>query len=309
MLSLQKEYFLKIMGTVQTNSIKAWILAARPKTLAAAATPVLLGCSLAYTDGHFQWIPALLCFLFAFSMQIDANFINDYYDYLKGSDREDRLGPERACAQGWITLSAMKKGMLFTTLLSCLWGLLLLKYCGIEMIPVGLLCILFAFLYTAGPYPLAYHGWGDVLVIVFFGFVPVGCTYYTMAHGWTWNVTIACAACGLVSDLLLMLNNYRDREQDKISGKRTLIVRFGEPAGRWAYLLLGIVAVALCSYYASNGYLGATLLPLLFLIPHFFTWREMVHIFKGKELNIVLGKTARNIVLFGLLLSLGLILS
>ena len=309
MLSLQKEYFLKIMETVQTNSIKAWILAARPKTLAAAATPVLLGCSLAYTDGHFQWIPALLCFLFAFSMQIDANFINDYYDYLKGSDREDRLGPERACAQGWITLSAMKKGMLFTTLLSCLWGLLLLKYCGIEMIPVGLLCVLFAFLYTAGPYPLAYHGWGDVLVIVFFGFVPVGCTYYTMAHGWTWNVTIACAACGLVSDLLLMLNNYRDREQDKISGKRTLIVRFGEPAGRWAYLLLGIVAVALCSYYASNGYLGATLLPLLFLIPHFFTWREMVHIFKGKELNIVLGKTARNIVLFGLLLSLGLILS
>ena len=309
MLSLQKEYFLKIMGTVQTNSIKAWILAARPKTLAAAATPVLLGCSLAYTDGHFQWIPALLCFLFAFSMQIDANFINDYYDYLKGSDREDRLGPERACAQGWITLSAMKKGMLFTTLLSCLWGLLLLKYCGIEMIPVGLLCVLFAFLYTAGPYPLAYHGWGDVLVIVFFGFIPVGCTYYTMAHGWTWNVTIACAACGLVSDLLLMLNNYRDREQDKISGKRTLIVRFGEPAGRWAYLLLGIVAVALCSYYASNGYLGATLLPLLFLIPHFFTWREMVRIFKGKELNIVLGKTARNIVLFGLLLSLGLILS
>ena len=309
MLSLQKEYFLKFMETVQTNSIKAWILAARPKTLAAAATPVLLGCSLAYTDGHFQWIPALLCFLFAFSMQIDANFINDYYDYLKGSDREDRLGPERACAQGWITLSAMKKGMLFTTLLSCLWGLLLLKYCGIEMIPVGLLCVLFAFLYTAGPYPLAYHGWGDVLVIVFFGFVPVGCTYYTMAHGWTWNVTIACAACGLVSDLLLMLNNYRDREQDKISGKRTLIVRFGEPAGRWAYLLLGIVAVALCSYYASNGYLGATLLPLLFLIPHFFTWREMVRIFKGKELNIVLGKTARNIVLFGLLLSLGLILS
>ena len=309
MLSLQKEYFLKIMETVQTNSIKAWILAARPKTLAAAATPVLLGCSLAYTDGHFQWIPALLCFLFAFSMQIDANFINDYYDYLKGSDREDRLGPERACAQGWITLSAMKKGMLFTTLLSCLWGLLLLKYCGIEMTPVGLLCVLFAFLYTAGPYPLAYHGWGDVLVIVFFGFVPVGCTYYTMAHGWTWNVTIACAACGLVSDLLLMLNNYRDREQDKISGKRTLIVRFGEPAGRWAYLLLGIVAVALCSYYASNGYLGATLLPLLFLIPHFFTWREMVRIFKGKELNIVLGKTARNIVLFGLLLSLGLILS
>ena len=296
------------MENVRTNSIKAWILAARPKTLAAAATPVLLGCALAYTDGAFQWIPALLCFLFAFSMQIDANFINDYYDFLKGSDREDRLGPERACAQGWITLSAMKKGMIIITLLSCVWGLLLLKYCGLEMIPIGMLCVLFAFLYTAGPYPLAYHGWGDVLVIVFFGFVPVGCTYYTMAHDWTWNVTIACAACGLVSDLLLMLNNYRDREQDKISGKRTLVVRFGEPAGRWAYLILGILAVGLCSFYAFHGHLLASLLPLVFLIPHFTTWREMVRIFKGKELNIVLGKTARNIVVFGLLLSLGLIL-
>ena len=296
------------MENVQTNSIKAWILAARPKTLAAAATPVLLGCALAYTAGAFQWIPALLCFLFAFSMQIDANFINDYYDYLKGSDREDRLGPERACAQGWITLSAMKKGMILTTLLSCCWGLLLLKYGGLEMIPVGMLCVLFAFLYTAGPYPLAYHGWGDVLVIVFFGFVPVGCTYYTMAHSWTWDVTIACAACGLVSDLLLMLNNYRDREQDKISGKRTLIVRFGEKAGRYAYLALGILAVGLCSFYAFNGYPMASLLPILFLILHFTTWREMVRIYQGKELNIVLGKTARNIVVFGLLLSLGLIL-
>ena len=297
------------MENVRTNSIKAWILAARPKTLAAAATPVLLGCALAYTAGAFQWIPAMLCFLFAFSMQIDANFINDYYDYLKGSDREDRLGPERACAQGWITLPAMKKGMIITTLLSCCWGLLLLRYCGLEMIPVGMLCVLFAFLYTAGPYPLAYHGWGDVLVIVFFGFVPVGCTYYTMAHDWTWNVTIACAACGLVSDLLLMLNNYRDRDQDKISGKRTLVVRFGEATGRWAYLILGILAVGLCSFYAFNGYLLASLLPLLFLIPHVATWHEMTRIFQGKALNRVLGKTARNIVWFGLLLSLGLILS
>ena len=296
------------METVQTNSIKAWILATRPKTLAAAATPVLIGCSLAVADGAFQWIPAILCFLFAFSMQIDANFINDYYDYLKGSDREDRLGPERACAQGWITLPAMKKGMIITTLLSCFWGVLLLRYCGWEMIPVGLLCVLFAFLYTAGPYPLAYHGWGDVLVIVFFGFVPVGCTYYTMAHDWTWNVTIGCAACGLVSDMLLMLNNYRDREQDKISGKRTLVVRFGEKAGRYAYLWLGILAVALCTYYAFHEMWTASLLPLLFLIPHFTTWRQMVRIFQGKELNMVLGKTARNIVWFGILLSLGLIL-
>ena len=155
------------MEIVQVNSIKAWLLAARPKTLAGAATPVLLGCALAYADSCFQMTPALLCFLFAFLMQIDANFINDYFDYLKGSDREDRLGPERACAQGWITLNAMRKGIALTTATACLAGLCLLAYGGIEMIPVGMLCILFAFLYTAGPYPLAYHGWGDILVIVF----------------------------------------------------------------------------------------------------------------------------------------------
>ena len=98
------------METVKTNSIKAWLLAARPKTLAGAAVPVMLGCALAAADGWFQIVPAMLCFLFAFLMQIDANFINDFFDYLKGSDREDRLGPERACAQGWITLEAMKRG-------------------------------------------------------------------------------------------------------------------------------------------------------------------------------------------------------
>ena len=114
------------MEIVQVNSIKAWLLAARPKTLAGAATPVLLGCALAYADSCFQMTPALLCFAFAFLMQIDANFINDYFDYLKGSDREDRLGPERACAQGWITLNAMRKGIALTTATACLAGLCLL---------------------------------------------------------------------------------------------------------------------------------------------------------------------------------------
>lgn len=296
------------MENVKTNSIKAWVLAARPKTLAAAATPVLLGCSLAASDGWLQFIPALLCFLFAFTMQIDANFINDFFDYLKGSDREDRLGPERACAQGWITLNAMKHGIASATILSCIWGVIILFFSGLEMIPVGLLCILFAFLYTAGPYPLAYHGWGDVLVIIFFGFVPVGCTYYTMCHDWTWSVTIACMASGLVSDLLLMLNNYRDRDQDKISGKKTLVVRFGALAGRWMYLSLGLIACMLCLLFVITGHLWAAILPQLFLVPHLNTWQHMVKINKGKELNKVLGETARNIALFGILLSLGLIL-
>ena len=204
------------MTNVKTNSIKAWLLAARPKTLTGAAIPVMLGCALAFIYGHFQLTPALLCFLFAFLMQIDANFINDLFDFLKGSDREDRLGPERACAQGWISAKAMKAGIACTTLLAGITGLCLLYYGGLEMIPVGIACMIFAFLYTAGPYPLAYHGWGDLLVLIFFGFVPVGCTYYVMAHDWNMSVTMASLACGLIIDTLLMINNFRDREQDAI---------------------------------------------------------------------------------------------
>lgn len=296
------------METVQTNSIKAWLSAARPKTLAAAATPLLPGCALAYSDGGFRVIPALLCFLFAFLMQIDANFINDLFDYVKGSDREDRLGPERACAQGWITLDAMKRGIALTTMTACTAGFFLLFYGGLEMIPVGLLCVLFAFLYTAGPYPLAYHGWGDVLVIVFFGFIPVGFTYYVMCHDWTREVSIASLACGLAIDTLLTVNNYRDREQDAKSGKKTIVVRWGAKAGSRLYLGLGLAAAGLCLLFALNGQPWAALLPQLYVLPHFLTWQKMVKINRGKELNSILGATSRNILLFGLLLAAGLVL-
>lgn len=297
------------METVRTNSAKAWILAARPKTLAGAAVPVLLGCALAWADGGFRGVPALLCFLFAFLMQIDANLINDLFDHLKGSDRQDRLGPERACAQGWITPRNMKRGIAVTTATACLAGLGLLFYGGAELIAVGAVCVLFAFLYTAGPYPLAYHGWGDVLVLVFFGFVPVGCTYYVMCYGWTANVTLVSLCCGLVIDTLLMVNNYRDREQDAASGKHTLVVRFGAKTGHILYLTLGIAASALCLLFLTEGRIWAALLPQFYLLFHIRSWREMTRIGRGRELNRILGQTSRNMLLFGILLSLGLILS
>lgn len=152
------------MKAITTNSFYAWILAARPKTLTGAVIPVLIGSSLAFADGKFDIIPALLCVLFACGMQIAANFINDLYDYLKGSDRADRLGPERACAQGWITPIAMKRGIAGTLIFSCLMGCALLQQCwgrlphgGWELILLGLLCVIFAFLYTT---ILSYQGWG-----------------------------------------------------------------------------------------------------------------------------------------------------
>lgn len=294
---------------VKQNSAKAWLLASRPKTLTAASIPVMLGCALASMYGHFQLIPAILCFLFAFLMQIDANFINDLYDYLKGTDREDRLGPERACAQGWISSSGMKKGIAITTLLAALDGLCLLWYGGWEMIPVGIACIIFAFLYTAGPYPLAYHGWGDVLVLVFFGFVPGGCTFYIMAHSWNTSVTMASLACGFVIDTLLMVNNFRDREQDAISGKKTIVVRLGARAGLILYFLLGLAACWSCFYFVTEGRLWAAILPQIYLLLHIFTTVKMARINRGKELNVILGETSRNMLLFGILLTAGLLLN
>lgn len=289
---------------IKPNSLQAWVLAARPKTLTAASIPVMIGCALAEAHGHFQTVPAILCFLFAFLMQIDANFINDLYDFLKGSDREDRLGPERACAQGWITPKEMKRGILLTTLLAGICGLGLLFYSGWEMIPVGVACIIFAYLYTK----LAYQGWGDILVLVFFGFVPVGCTYYIMAHTWNLSVTIASIASGLVIDTLLMVNNFRDREQDKISGKRTLVVRFGAKTGLILYFFLGFVACWVCFYFLGQGKIYASVLPQIYLLLHILTTARMARIGKGKSLNIILGETSRNMFLFGLLLSIGLVL-
>ena len=202
----------------------------------------------------------------------------------------------------------MKTGIAVTVTLACLIGCTLLLFAGWELIIIGALCVLFAFLYTTGPYPLSYNGWGDVLVIIFFGFVPVGGTYYVQALTWTPDVTIASFICGLLIDTLLVVNNYRDREADARSGKRTVIVRFGEKFGRYFYLLLGISASLLCLYFLREGHIYAALLPQFYLVPHVLTWRRMVKIHSGKKLNSILGETSRNMLFMGILLAIGMIL-
>lgn len=291
------------------HSLEAWLLAARPKTLSGATVPVMTGAVLAYVHHSFSILPTLLCLLFAWLMQINANFINDLYDYKKGTDREDRLGPERACSQGWISEKAMQKGIIITTICAILTGFGILYYGGVYMLPIGLACILFAFFYTTGPYPLAYHGWGDVAVLVFFGLIPVGCTYYVQTGTYHTAIFMASMACGLVIDTLLMINNYRDREQDAISGKRTLVVRWGEATGYYLYIALGVLACLSCAYFLTEERYWATVLPLLYLPKHYLTAVEMRRIYKGKALNSILGRTSINILLFGILFCAGLLLS
>lgn len=293
---------------VRVNSPEAWLLAARPKTLAGAAVPVMIGLAMAYADGGggaFKVLPALLCVLFAFIMQIDANFINDYFDFVRGNDDETRLGPRRACAQGWIPAKKMMRAVIITTLLACIVGLPLILYGGVEMMAVGVLCVVFCFLYTT---LLSYLGLGDVLVLVFFGIVPVCATYYIQVETLTFEVFMASLACGFVIDTLLLINNYRDIDNDMRAGKKTLVVRIGAARGRAAYFMSGLLAVLIGTVFAFNGHIWAACLPVLYIVFHYSTYRKMVRIGKGKALNMVLGFTSRNMLIYGVLVSAGFLI-
>ena len=299
--------------TVTTNSIAAWILAARPKTLSGAAVPVMIGCALAYADAMafgndtFSFTAAILCMLFAFIMQIDANFINDFIDFAKGTDdNATRLGPKRACAQGWVTPNAMKHAIAATTCLACLVGLPLVFYGGLEMILIGLICVVCCFLYTSH---LSYMGLGDLLVLVFFGLVPVCITYYVQLHTFTIELIVASLACGLVIDTLLLINNFRDRDTDKVAGKNTLAVKLGAKATHRVYLGVGVAANLLGAIFWIEGHVLAFVLPFFYLALHYYTWLHIKTIWEGRELNKCLGETARNMFVYGLLVTVGILLS
>ena len=295
---------------VKTNSVKAWLLATRPKTLSAAAVPVMIGTAFAWrnTSEQFNWIPAILCLLFAWIMQIDSNLVNDYFDFKKGNDDETRLGPKRACSEGWITSDAMVWGILITTLLGCMTGIPLILYGGLEMVMVGIACVVFCFLYTT---LFSYHGLGDILVLLFFGIIPVCCTYYVCMplHQQipTGEVIASSIACGLVIDALLIVNNYRDIDNDRSNGKITLAVRLGESKTRRLYKSIGYIAAGIMiilvffDLYQIDKFIPTYAIYLIYIILHRQSYQEMKRINKGAKLNQVLGLTARNILVFGIL--------
>ena len=295
---------------VKTNSVKAWLLATRPKTLSAAAVPVMIGTAFAWrnTSEQFNWIPAILCLLFPWVLQTDSNLVNDYFDFKKGNDDETRLGPKRACSEGWITSDAMVWGILITTLLGCMTGIPLILYGGLEMVMVGIACVVFCFLYTT---LFSYHGLGDILVLLFFGIIPVCCTYYVCMplHQQipTGEVIASSIACGLAIDALLIVNNYRDIDNDRSNGKITLAVRLGESKTRRLYESIGYIAAGIMiilvffDLYQIDKLIPTYALYLIYIILHRQSYKEMKRINKGAKLNQVLGLTARNILVFGLL--------
>lgn len=298
---------------IETNSTKAWIYAARPKTLTGALIPVMLGTALAFRDGKFDCTSAMLCALFACFMQIAANFINDLYDYIKGTDRDDRLGPERACAKGWISPRDMRRGIAVVIAMACVFGLTAvfltwekLPFYGWEFILTGIACVVFSFLYTT---MFSYIGLGDILVLVFFGLVPVCGTYYLQAQHINTDVILLSLISGISIDSLLVINNYRDREQDKSSGKHTVVVMLGETFGRYLYLAVCVlVDILVCVLFAKGtiGIEGFLSTIIVYTALYFVTWRKMVEIHYGRGLNKILGETSRNMFVLAVMLSVSI---
>ncbi len=284
--------------------LKYWILAARPKTLFVSVAPVMLGAAFAYRDQSFNWIPALICLVFALLAQITSNFINDYFDHVKGTDNEQRLGPARMCASGHISARAMLRASFLTIGLALLLGLSLIYWGGIELIAVGALVAIFAFAYSGGPYPLSYHGWGDVAVLIFYGVVPVCFTYYIQTGVITAPVLWASLAVGALGMNLLIVNNYRDYQTDLQAGKKTTVVRFGPNVMRRVYAFNVFFACLVALLIHPTGPFLYVAIPL-FALALTQLWRKMGQT-TGQALNRILGQTALSVFVYALILSIGL---
>lgn len=284
-----------------------WLSAARPRTLPAAFAPVLVGSALAWHDGVFQPAAAALCLGFSVLVQIGTNFANDYYDFIRGADTAARVGPRRAVAAGLISPGAMRTAMIAVFATAFATGLGLVAWGGPWLMAIGVASILCGIAYTGGPFPLAYHGLGDVFVFLFFGLVAVGGTYFVQAGRIPPEVMLAGVPVGLLAANILVVNNYRDVETDAAANKRTLVVRWGRGAARTQFVLSLAVAFAMPLVFLARGYRPGCLLPLL-LVP--VGWTHAVRLRESKtpsELIALLGATGKLLALYALLFGIGLV--
>jgi len=231
-----------------------WLAATRPRTLPAAVAPVLVGSALAWTAHGFQPLAAALCLGFALLAQIAANFANDYFDFVKGADTKARVGPRRAVAAGLVSPAAMRLATLLTCLAAFLLGLGLVPFGGWPLVVVGLASLLCAVAYTGGPYPLGYHGLGDLFVFIFFGLVAVCATFYVQAGHLTPDSLLCAVPIGLLAVNILVANNYRDAETDRLAGKRTLVVRLGRGFAKAQFIVAHLVALTLPTLLLLRDY-------------------------------------------------------
>ncbi|MBO8093257.1 MAG: 1,4-dihydroxy-2-naphthoate polyprenyltransferase [Prosthecochloris sp.] len=291
-----------------TSRFQAWMLAIRPKTLPAGAVPVVIGTTLAAVDDSFRLLPALVALVCALGIQIATNFINEIYDFRKGADTADRLGPTRTVAAGLITESTMISASVVLLSAVFLLGLYLVWTGGWPVLAIGLLSMLFAWAYTGGPYPIAYSGLGDLFVFIFFGLVAVGGTYYVQAGSITFPVMTAAIAPGVFSVNILLCNNIRDIDTDRKVGKLTLPARIGGRNARQMYSGLTLVAYAVPVWLWMTGYSAMGMLSWLSLPVALVQVRKLFR-GEGRELNEVLAGTGKLMTFYGLLFSGGLLIA
>ncbi len=292
-----------------TKNWKAWILAARPKTLTAAVVPILVAGSLAQSESQHQiwWVSVLTLFASVF-IQIGTNLVNDAVDFKKGADTETRIGPQRVTQAGIFKgHQVMGVGSAFFGL-AVICGIPLVWLGGVPILVIGLISVLMGYGYTAGPFPLAYRGLGDLFVILFFGLIAVGGVYFLHTGSLKTSALIAGLQIGFLCTVLIAINNLRDSNNDVLVDKKTLPVRFGIRFARTEIAALIWTPFFLGLYWASQGKIWAFFLPVL-LIPVAFRLTRMVFETEPSPVyNRFLGIGAGLHLLFGILLSIGFIL-
>jgi 1,4-dihydroxy-2-naphthoate polyprenyltransferase len=292
----------------EISKIKSWTIASRPRTLPAAIVPVIVGSAAASYNNKFILLNAIIALTCSLLIQIGTNFTNDLYDYLKGADNEKRKGPLRVMVNELITVTEMKIGITLVFLTAFALGLYLVFTGGIFVLFIGIASILAGIAYTAGPYPLAYNGLGDLFVFMFFGVVGTVGTYYVQAHELTYLPFLCSIPVGALITNILVVNNYRDIEEDKAANKFTLAVKFGREFTRYQFIFLLVLSFAVpVILYFSFNFNFWVFLPYL-SIPIALNLTKMLYSYQGKELNRTLELTAKLSAIFGLLFSAGLLL-
>ena len=287
--------------------LKAWLLASRPKTLFASVSPVMLGVAFALSSGHFEFLLACLTLITSVFIQVLTNYVNDYYDFLKGSDTKERFGPPRALQRRLVTPEAMRRAILMLTLVCLLLGGILVYFTDHVILWVGLLSILFAFIYTAGPYPLAYHGLGEVFVILFFGPVSVLGSYYVHSLEYGADLLLVSFAPGFLAALILMVNNIRDMKTDMASKKNTLVVLLGLRYSKILYTFLSLMVLLIPFFYIHS--MGNPILLSLLIAPLLIKTNLAIYSYKNPEsLNQILALNSIALFIFCLLFSVGMFL-
>jgi len=290
------------------TALEGWLLVTKPRTLTAAVVPVLLGTSLAYADGNVDWLSATIALICSLLIQIATNIINDLYDFRKGADNDKRLGAKKALTAGLLTERQLVAATTAVMLTAFFLGLILVWRTGWVILAIGLLSLFFAWAYTGGKYPLAYIGLGDVFVFLFFGVAAVCGTYYLHHHSFSLSSLVAATGAGAIAMNILGVNNLRDIPTDSEVGKKTLAVRFGATFARQLYYGLLLVAYTVPFVFALMGYGYGVFITFLSLPFAFKQWR-IVALETGKALNPALGGTAQLLFIYGVLLSIGLVLS